>query len=326
MSTATQLYITTLLVYLLIDVMAGWGLNLQFGTAGLLNFGFIVYQAAGAYTVAVLSLGSSSSSGGYQHYLGGAKLPFPLPLIAAVAVGVVLSLVVGLIGLRRLRSDYQAVIMLVVSLIAADIATAQIGLVNGPQGLSLIPQPFAGLGLSQDVYNWVFTGMCAAACAGVYVLVRGVEQSPFGRALRALRDNEAAARSLGENVDRLRLTAFAIGGGIAALSGGLFAEFLTSWAPASWTYAETFVFFTAIIVGGVASRRGVFLGTLLVPVALQYAVTYLPQVGHVGLIEALQWVVVGVVTILFIAFRPKGLLPEQKRVYPRRATDPDRVR
>jgi branched-chain amino acid transport system permease protein len=323
MSSATQLYLTTLVVYLLIDAMAAWGLNLQFGTAGLLNFGFIVYQAAGAYTVAILSIGSPASNGGFQHYVGGWRLPFPLPLIAAVAVGVVLSLVIGLIGLRRLRSDYQAVIMLVVSLIAADIATAQIGLVNGPAGLSGIPQPFAGLGLSPDAYNWLFAGMCAVACAGVYVLVRGVEESPFGRALRALRDNEAAARALGENVDRLRLTAFAIGGGIAALSGGLFAEYLTSWAPASWTYAETFVFFTAIIVGGVASRRGVFLGTLLVPVALQEAVTYLPQIGRVGLIAALQWVIVGTVTILFVWFRPRGLLPEKRHEYPRQVLRQD---
>src|ERR1700730_16804703 len=161
MSSATQLYLTTLVVYLLIDAMAAWGLNLQFGTAGLLNFGFIVYQAAGAYTVAVLSIGSPASNGGFQHYVGGWRLPFPLPLIAAAAVGAVLSLVIGLIGLRRLRSDYQAVIMLVVSLIATDIATAQIGRVNGPAGLSVIPQPLAGLGLSQEAYTWVFAGMCA---------------------------------------------------------------------------------------------------------------------------------------------------------------------
>ncbi len=320
MSNATDLYITTLLVYLLIDVMAGWGLNLQFGTAGLMNFGFIVYQAAGAYTVALLSLGPSSSSG-FQQYFAGTHLPFPLPLVGAAVVGVVLSLVVGLIGLRRLRSDYQAVVMLVVSLIATDIATAQIGLVNGPAGLALIPQPFGGLGLSHDAYNWLFVGICAVACVGVYVLVRGVEESPFGRALRALRDNESAARAIGEDVDRLRLQAFAIGGGIAGLSGGLFAEFLTSWAPASWTYAETFVFFTAIIVGGTASRRGVFLGSLLIPVALQEAVTYLPQIGHVGLIEALQWVVVGAVTILFVWFRPQGLLPEKRREYARRTPE-----
>ncbi len=119
MSTATQYYVTILLIYLGIDAMACLGLNLQFGVTGLVNFGFILFQAAGAYTAAVLTLGPSSANGGYQQYIGGANVPFPLPILAAALVGGVLSLLVGFVGLRRLRTDYQAITLLAVSLIGA---------------------------------------------------------------------------------------------------------------------------------------------------------------------------------------------------------------
>src|SRR5437870_3232246 len=141
MSTATQFYITTLLVYLCVDMIACWGLNVQFGVAGLYNFAYIVFQAAGAYTAAILTLGPASGNGSFQHYIGGAHAPFPLPILAAGAVGGGLSILLGLLTLRRLRSDYQAMVMLLVSLIATDVATSQTHLVNGPTGLALIPKP-----------------------------------------------------------------------------------------------------------------------------------------------------------------------------------------
>ena len=112
MSSAVQFYVTILLIYLGVDAMACLALNLQFGVTGLVNFGFILFQAAGAYTAAVLTLGPSSANGGYQQYIGGASLPFPLPILAAAIVGALLSLLVGLVGLRRLRTDYQAIVLL----------------------------------------------------------------------------------------------------------------------------------------------------------------------------------------------------------------------
>ena len=117
MSLAWSFYIATVLVYLGVDVMACWGLNLQYGYTGILNFSFIIYQAAGAYTAAVLTLGPQTA-GSFQQYFGGANLPFPLPVIAGGIAGGLLSAVVGVIALRRLRSDYQAMVFLVISLIA----------------------------------------------------------------------------------------------------------------------------------------------------------------------------------------------------------------
>src|SRR5579859_2048161 len=104
MSVAWQFYISTVLIYLGVDVMAVWGLNLQFGVAGLVNFAYIIFQAAGAYTAAVLTLGPAqpASQGGFQQYVGGAHWPFPLPILAAGLVGGLLAaLVSGLTARRR---------------------------------------------------------------------------------------------------------------------------------------------------------------------------------------------------------------------------------
>ncbi|HVA89130.1 MAG TPA: hypothetical protein VNL71_04750, partial [Chloroflexota bacterium] len=120
MSTAYQFYISSLLIYFGVNILACWGLNLQIGVTGIINFAFVLFQAAGAYTAAVLTLGPavSPANGGFQSYIGGATLPFPLPLLAAALVGALLSLVVGVLALRRLRADYLALVMLVVSQIA----------------------------------------------------------------------------------------------------------------------------------------------------------------------------------------------------------------
>jgi branched-chain amino acid transport system permease protein len=307
-----QFYVSNLLVYLGVDVMACLGLNLQFGVAGLINFAFIVFQAAGAYTAAVLTLGPSTAQGGFQSYIIGAHLPFPIPFLAAAVVGGVLSLVVGLIALRRLRSDYQAMVMLVISLIATTVVTNATGLFDGSNGLALIPQPLkSSLGLSPVAYQWAYVVITFICVALVWVIVRRITGSPLGRTLRAVRDNDAAAASLGKNVTQLRLLAFVTGGAIAGLSGAVLAQFITAWSPGSWLFPESFVYFAAIIVGGSGNNVGAVVGAALVPVAFLEATRYIPQFGYPGLVDALQWVVVGLLTLTVMWFRPRGIFPER---------------
>jgi branched-chain amino acid transport system permease protein len=320
MSTAWQFYITTVLVYLGVDIIACWGLNLQYGYTGILNFAYIVFQSAGAYTYAVLTLGRASP-GGFQRYVLGMSLPFPLPVIAAGIAGGLLAAVIGAVGLRRLRSDYQAMVMLVIGLIATTVVTNASGVFNGAAGLSLIPKPLqADLNLTLIGYQWFYVLLTAAFCVITYWVVHRITQAPFGRSLRAVRDQEQAAASLGKNVTALRMTSFITGGVIAGISGALLAGFISAWSPGSWLYQETFVYFTALIVGGVANNAGAALGALLVPVAFLEATRFLPQVGRPGLIDALQWVAVGVLTLGFLWFRPRGILPERKRVWELPAT------
>lgn len=319
MSSAYQYYLSTLLIYAGVDVLACWGLNLQLGVTGIINFAFIIFQAAGAYTAAVLTLGPASGNGGFQQYIGGASLPFPLPLLAAGLVGALLSLLVGAIALRRLRSDYLALVMLVVSQIAVNVVQNETGLVNGPAGLALVPQPLAAhLKLTPLAYQWFYVGLTAVICLIVYFFVQRITGSPLGRALRAIRDNEQGALACGKNVFALRMLAFLIGGAIAALSGAVLVEFIGTWAPGAWLYPETFVLIAAVVIGGSGNNMGAVVGALLVPVAFLEATRFLPAIpNHPGLIDAVQWITTALLMLLFLWFRPQGILPERRRRFPR---------
>jgi branched-chain amino acid transport system permease protein len=319
-----QFYATTLLVYLGVDVMAVWGLNLQYGVAGVYNFGFIVFQALGAYIGAILTLGPSSGNGGFQAYILGANLPFPVPILIAGAVTGLLSIPVGMITMRRLRTDYQAMVFLVLSVSATLFVTNDTGLLNGPAGLSLIPQPLANVANPQSLeWQWLYVGITAAFCVIIYLFVHRVTSSPLGRMLRAIRDNDNAAQALGKDVNRMRLWIFVMGNVIAGISGAVLVQFIGAWSPGSWLYVETFVFFTAIIVGGTGNDAGVLLGALLVPVAFNEITRYLPQIGRPGLIDAIQWIVIGLLALIFLWFWPRGVIPERRRRFPRAAVQPE---
>jgi branched-chain amino acid transport system permease protein len=194
------------------------------------------------------------------------------------------------------------------------VVTNDNGLFDGAAGLSLVPQPLSGtLKLQAVNYQWVFAAFTLAMCALIYLVVRRVTHSPFGRTMRAMRDNEDAAMSLGKNVLSLRLRAFAIGGALAGLSGALLVEFIGTWAPSAWLYPETFVLLAAIIIGGTGNNFGVIVGVLLVPIGFAEATRYLPALGRSGLIDALQWIAIGLLFLIFLWFRPQGVFPERKR-------------
>lgn len=318
MSHAVSFYLSTILVYLGVDVLSVWSLNLQYGLTGIYNFAWIMFQALGAYTASVLTLGPSTANGGFQHYILGTALPFPLPILVAGAVAAVVSLPVGYVALRRLRADYQAMVMLVISVIATLVVENVAGLFNGSAGLALVPQPLAtSLKISSLGYQWLYVLLTAVVCGIVYIFVHRVTSSPLGRALRAVRDNESAAEALGKHVTRLRMFAFIFGNAIAGMSGALLVQFIGAWSPGSWMYVETLVILTAIIVGGTGNNAGVILGALLVPIAFNEATRFIPtSIGPPGVIDAMQWVVIGGLGLLFLWFWPRGIIPERRRRFP----------
>ncbi|MHB8220997.1 MAG: branched-chain amino acid ABC transporter permease [Acidimicrobiales bacterium] len=315
MSAAWQFYIATLLIYAFVYIIASAGLNLQFGVTGVYNFAFIIFQAAGAYTTGVLSLGSPSANGGFQHYILGLHVPFPVPLVASGVVAGLLGVAIGALTVRRLRADYLAIVLLVVSLIATAVITDVGGLFNGAQGLSLIPQPLASVTSSTLAYDWLYVGYAGIVCGLVLLAVRALIGSPLGRSLRALRENENAAAALGKNVAALRLFVFGAGGVIAGLSGSVLVSFTQAWAPSSWLYGETFVLFTALIVGGTGSNLGPVLGAVLVPVVFAEGSRYIPQFGAPTLVPSLEWVFIGLILLVFLWFWPRGIVPEPRRMF-----------
>ena len=217
MSSAFEAYLTTALLYVLLYTIASWGLNLQFGAAGIINFGFIVFQAIGVYTVAIFSIGHSGLVAGSQTAFAAFSLPFPIPLVLAVAAGAAGSAVVGVVVLRRVKRDYQAVVLFVLALIALYVVDAIPGFLNGSAGLALIPQPLAPSAAPGPGYDWAFLGGVAVLAILCWAFVRALHESPYGRALRAMRENDAAAEALGYNLFSLRMTAFCVGGGLAVL-------------------------------------------------------------------------------------------------------------
>jgi len=310
-------YVINLLIYAAVDAMACLGLNQQFGVAGVTNFGFIIFQAAGGYTAAILALPDQSANGGFQTYIGGWNLPFPIPWIGAAVVGGLISLPFTFLVGRRLRGDFAAVGLLVTAVLLNLLVTNYRPLLNGDAGLSLIPQPLQGEYNPQSSgYQWTLTAIAIVVCALVYLFVRRITESPYGRSLRAMRDNDAVADSLGKNLFSLRSAMLVTGGAIAGLSGGILVSYITTWSPAAWGYAETVVLFAAVIIGGAGNHLGAILGAVLVPVGFEEVTRYIPTSNNLppNLIPSLEWVAIGLLIVVFLWVRPQGILPERKRV------------
>jgi branched-chain amino acid transport system permease protein len=311
-------YAANLLVYAGVDIIACLALNLVFGVSGIVNFSFIVFQAVGAYTAAVLSLPPDNTFGyDFQIYIGGYHLPFPIPWIGGALAGGLLAIPVGFVVLRKLRSDYQAIALLVLSIITNTVITNARPLLNGAAGLALVPPPFAEqIDPNTETFQYVYVGITAVCVVIVFVLANRIVNSPYGRSLRAMRERELAAMAIGKNPVQLKMTVFIVGGVIAGLSGAILVGFIQLWAPSVWLYPETIILFAAVIVGGKGNNIGAILGALLVPVGFEEATRFIPTtIGPPGLIPALQWVVIGLLIIGFLWFRPDGVRPEPRHVF-----------
>lgn len=311
-----QAFISISLVYLGIYALSAWSLNLQYGYAGIINFGWIVFQATGAYFAAVVALGPAGGPNSYQTYILGARLPFPLPLLVGTLAGALLALALGLLVLtRRIRSDFQAIILLVVAIIAAEVISATVSIFNGSNGLSSVPKPFSGsLHLSYQGYQWFYVGWMVVLCVIVFVGLEWLCRTSWGRALRAMREDDVLAAYAGINVQALRVVVFVIGGAIAGFSGALLVEFLGTWSPDAWSFVETFVVFVAVYVGGRGNNLGALLGAFLVPVVIGVMPSFLPEFGYPGLTANLEWILIALLWLIIFYVRPAGILPERRHI------------
>src|SRR5437879_8877711 len=157
-------YAANLLIFAGVDIIACLALNLQFGVSGIVNFSFIIFQAAGAYAAAILSMPPDSAPDySFQIYFGGYQLPFPIPWIGGAIAGGLLAIPVGLVVLRKLRSDYQAIALLVTSIIANTVINNARPFLNGAAGLALVPPPPQDQVDPQgDYYPYLLIGLTAS--------------------------------------------------------------------------------------------------------------------------------------------------------------------
>jgi branched-chain amino acid transport system permease protein len=312
-------YLLTIVVYASVDVMSCLGLSMQFGIGGVTNFGFIIFQAVGAYVAAILALPPDTADGAFQSYLGGLHLPFPLPWIGAAVAGAALALPFTFLVGRRLRGDFAAVGLLVTAVLMNLLVMNYKPLFNGDAGVAIVPAPLQSQVMTTTTtgYQWGFAIACVLLAGLVFWFLRHITESPYGRTLRAMRDNDKVADSLGKDLRSLRTGVLLLGGAIAGLSGAALVSFISVWSPAAWTYAETIVLFAAVIIGGRGNHVGAVLGAIIVPVGFEESTRLISNANPSlppNLLPSLQWVAIGLLVALFLWFRPQGVLPERKRV------------
>ncbi len=306
-------YVFTLVFFLFDYFILAMGLYIQYGEAGILNFAYIGFVAIGAYFTGVLSLHSAAHSG--QFYILGLGLPFPINLLLGGVAAMCFALIVALISLRRLRTDYLAIVLISLSLVLYDFCNNYVGLFNGADGLYNVPEPFAkALGLNVNSFIPFFACVTGVVSLLMWFLMSRMMRAPLGRTFRAIRDDHVVAAALGKNVFRMQLKAMLIGSFYAGIGGGLLIQFGGSFNPTAWLPGETFVVFAVLLVGGAGNNIGMFVGALLVETLLVHLPAFLPEIpGHPGLIEYFDNAVVGIVLMVMLWFRPQGVVPERLR-------------
>jgi branched-chain amino acid transport system permease protein len=297
---------TIALVYALLTI----GLNVHYGYTGLLNFGHVAFFAAGAYTAAILTMPPPGTVEGTVGYTIGLGLPMPLSLPASLAAGALVGgLLAVLIGLTsvRLGTHYLAIATFALAGIVQDVVVNERWLTRGVFGLNRIPRPGRAL-LGADLWQLSYLLFVALLTVAVYLVVERLVNAPFGRLLKGVREEELAARMLGKDTDLAKLKSFGIGGAVAGLAGAVYAHYVGSVVAGQFVPLVTFLVWVAMLLGGAASNRGAILGAFGL-VAFREATRFLPQVGeNASLVPSLRFVVVGLLLIAVVRFRPQGLL------------------
>ncbi len=278
------LLITHLLVLFAIFGIAALALNLTLGWAGLINLGFMGLVAIGAYASAIVTT---------LH---------DWPMFAGVILGMILaavaSLLLGLL-IRSMSGDTLAAVLLGFNFTVYSVGLNWTGLTRGPLGIPGILRPEL---IREDRF---FLVLALALFALTLLIVQRITKSPFGRALGAIRDDELHARVLGKRSFRVKLITYVVSGAFAGLSGALLAHFVRFIDPASFFIPQLILVISMVLVGGLASSKGTFVGALImtfVPEIVDLATT-LPS----ATVGALRAIIFAAVLLLVVMFRPKGI-------------------
>ena len=299
------------------------GLQLQFGFTGLLNFGHVAFMAIGAYTMAILVVK--------------AGLPLWLSSLIAIAVSMIFGALIGLPTLR-LRADYLAIATIAFSEIVRFIALNESALTGGPQGtinllgagraanfnaewqdlLTAVEDFVEGIFGDQIVdRNFTMAVLVWIVVLGLLVILRYLTSSPWGRVLRSIREDEDAASALGKNAFFYKVQSLAIGAALAAIAGLFFAFQFSFFSPQDFDPLTTFFAWIIVILGGTSTYIGVPIGALIF--GFIFAGTRFfdfPPFSYFSPADQafLRLVIIGIILILLMAFRPEGLLGKRQEM------------
>jgi len=305
-------YVSTLLVYATINAMQALGFNLQFGYGGVINLAFIVSVAVGAYGTLVAGIPSAPHQLGVETYIGGFNWAFPWDALFGLAMAILFSALLAVLVFYRLHGDYLAVAMIILASGLLVLVGNDTGLLNGQNGLAGLNSPWKSfLDSNGATYQVAFFIFCSFLLLLTWVLVARMTRGPFGRTLKAVREDVVAAASLGANPVRYKMWAFIVGGAIGGMSGVLLVLYDGAWNIGAWQLGETLVLLAAVIVGGRGRHSGAVLGSLLLMTGIVQGTKFLPNWFNASVLASLQTILVGVIVLAFMWLRPQGLLPEK---------------
>lgn len=293
-----------------IYAIATLGLNLQWGFTGIMNVGVVGFFGVGAYATAFLT------GPNYADAFGGFGLSPLVGYLGAMIASGLVALVVGLLTIR-LRHDFLAIGTFGAAVCLQLLAMNLKPITRGFDGLHSLPRPFAGLAASSVVANTYFLVMVVCIIVAVVWALERMVRSPWGRVLRAIREDEEASAALGKNAFAFRLQTFVMGSMLMGLSGALYASFTGFVSPQDLLPIFTFQVFVMLIVGGSGNNYGAVLGAVLIWALWTMTETFLGAVLPAGLkqqVSALRVVLVGLILVLMLLYRPQGLLPERANV------------
>jgi len=285
-------YIISVTILFSIYAILGIGLNLVAGYTGLISIAHAAFFGIGAYTTAILTTKLDI----------GVIPSIPIAIIITAAVATLIGIV-----LSRFRDDYYVIVSIGFNFIVLGILLNWQGLTNGALGIAGIPRPsIFGLKLMSSgsflIYSLILLSL-------VYLTARFIVNSSFGRALKAIREDEKALEVFGYKIERYKLTIFTIGAGMAAVAGSIFATYIRFVDPLTFTILESVFILAIIILGGLANLRGAVLGALilvLLPEILRFA-------GFPSDIAAnMRQLIYGIMLIILMLYRPQGLIGEYK--------------
>ena len=295
------------------------GLNLQWGFTGLFNIGVAGFFAVGAYSQALMT------SGGVPMPIEG---PVILGYVMAVVMSGIVALLIGMVTIR-LRTDYLAIASIGIAEIIRITIKNEEWLTEGVRGVAGIPRPFDETLGSSHLF------MFAIVMAGLglaYWLVERARVSPWGRVVRAIRENEPAAMASGKNVEAFRLQSFIVGAMIMGLAGAFYAQYTRFISPENFDpLYGTFIAWVMLIAGGSGNNKGAVLGAFVIWFvwsSTEFVLNLLPA-EHVTQGGALRVLLIGLLLQVILLFRSEGLLPEvsaaaHHRRMPVQPTDDDR--
>ena len=305
-------FISGIIVVIGIYAILTLSLNLKFGITGLIDLGIVGYFAVGAYAFVLVTAPHPTDANAYTIGLG---LPLWVGLIVAPLVSGLVALLVGMPALR-LSGEYLAIATYAFAEVVRAVATNEEWLTNGVVGFNNLHQPFRGQFASGNVYQYFYMVLVLVVLLLIFLALSRLHWGPFGRALRAVRENEEVALSVGKNITRLRMKSFVLGGMISGVAACFYVTYASLIVPTMFVPEVTWTVWIALVIGGTGNYKGAVLGTAVLVTAQELTRFIQASADLAPVLAASRFIVMGLILILIIRFRPKGILPERHSVDP----------